>query len=60
MLIIIIIIIIMIIVIMIIIIIKICLGKSYPFKLVKDCLPQSLLGPFLNALSYSFFPKQEC
>ena len=30
----------------------VCLKRSYHFKLSKDCPPQSLLGPFLNALSH--------
>ena len=25
-----------------------CLGRPYHFKFFKDCLPQILLGPFLN------------
>ena len=29
----------------------VCLSRPYPFKLFKGCLPQILLGPFLNALS---------
>ena len=28
------------------------LGRPYPFKFFKDCLPQILLGPFLNTLSH--------
>ena len=27
------------------------LGRSYPFKFSKDCLPQVLLDPFLNTLA---------
>ena len=27
------------------------LGRTYPFKYFKGCLPQFLLGPFLNTLS---------
>ena len=26
--------------------------KSYPFKSFKGCLPQILLGPFMNTLSH--------
>ena len=28
-----------------------CLSRPYPFKLFKGCLPQILLGPFLNTLN---------
>ena len=28
------------------------LGRPYFFKLFKSCLPQILLGPFLNTLSH--------
>ena len=28
------------------------LGRPYPFKFFKVCLPQILLGPFLNTLSH--------
>ena len=28
----------------------ICLSRPYPFKFFKGCLPQTLLGPFLNNL----------
>ena len=28
-----------------------CLSRRYPFKFFKGCLPQILLGPFLNTLS---------
>ena len=28
------------------------LGRPHPFKLFKGCVPQILLGPFLNTLSY--------
>ena len=35
---------------------KICerqpLSRPYPFKFFKGCLPQILIGPFLNTLSY--------
>ena len=32
---------------------KICrLGRPYPFKFFKGCLPQILLGPFLNTWTY--------
>ena len=27
-------------------------SKPYPFKFFKGCLPQILLGPFLNTLSH--------
>ena len=30
----------------------VCLSRPYPFKFFKGCLPQVLLGPFLNALSH--------
>ena len=30
---------------------KVCLNRSYPFKFFEGCLPQVLLGPFLNTLS---------
>ena len=29
----------------------VCLGRSYHFKYFKGCLPQILLGPFLNTLT---------
>ena len=29
----------------------VCLNRPYPFKFLKGCLPQILLGPFLNTLS---------
>ena len=29
-----------------------CLGRPYHFKIFKDCLPQILLGPFLNTLTH--------
>ena len=29
----------------------ICLCRPYPFRFFKGCLPQMLLGPFLNTLS---------
>ena len=32
-----------------------CLSKSYPFKFFKACLPQILLGPFLNLGSCQTF-----
>ena len=32
------------------------LGKPYPFKFFKGCLPQILLGPFLNTLTYLISP----
>ena len=31
-----------------------CLGKPYHFKFFKGCLPQILLGPFLNILTHKF------
>ena len=31
---------------------KICLSRTYLFRFFKGCLPQILLGPFLNTLSY--------
>ena len=34
---------------------KICLGRPYPFKFFKGCLPQILLGPLLNTLSHIIF-----
>ena len=30
----------------------VCLSRPYHFKFVKGCLPQILLGPFLNTLSH--------
>ena len=33
----------------------VCLSKPYPFKFFKGCLPQVLLGPFLNTLSHIIF-----
>ena len=30
---------------------KICLGRSYHFRVFKGCLPQILLGPFLSTLT---------
>ena len=33
------------------------LNRPYHFKFFKDCLPQMLLGPFLNALFQIFFPQ---
>ena len=30
------------------------LGRQYHFKFFDDCLPQILLGPFLNTLSQMF------
>ena len=34
---------------------KSCLSRPYPFKFFKGCLPQILLGPFLNTLYGTFF-----
>ena len=34
------------------------LGRPYPFKFFKGCLPQILLGPFLNTLSHLLLQKQ--
>ena len=31
------------------------IGRPYPFKFFKGCLPQILLGPFLNTLSHLIF-----
>ena len=36
----------------------VCLNTPYHFTLFKGCLPQILLGPFLNALSYTSLLKQ--
>ena len=33
----------------------ICLSRPYHVKFFKDCLPQILLGSFLNTLSYTVF-----
>ena len=33
------------------------LNRPYHFKFFKDCLPQILLGPFLNTLFQIFFPQ---
>ena len=30
------------------------LSRPYPFKFFKSCLPQILLGPFLNTLSLTY------
>ena len=30
------------------------LSKPYPFKFFKDCLPEILLGAFLNILSHMY------
>ena len=35
----------------------VCLGRPYHFKFFKDCLPQILLGPFLNILSQMLSSK---
>ena len=32
----------------------VCLGRPFHFKFFKGCLPQILLGPFLNTLTYIF------
>ena len=32
----------------------VCVGRPYHFKFFKGCLPQILLGPFLNALTQLF------
>ena len=31
-----------------------CLSRPHPFKFFKDCLPQILLGPFLNTWTQIF------
>ena len=31
---------------------KFCLSRPYPFKFFKGCLPQILLGPFLNTWTH--------
>ena len=31
-----------------------CLSRPYPFKFLKGCLPQILLGPLLNTLFHMF------
>ena len=31
-----------------------CLSRPYHFKFFKDCLPQILLGSFLNTLSHIY------
>ena len=33
------------------------LSRPYHFKFFKGCLPQILLGPFLNTLSQIFYPN---
>ena len=33
------------------------LSRPYPFKFFKGCLPQILLGPFVNTLSQMLFGK---
>ena len=35
----------------------VCLGRSYHFRWYKGCLPQILLGPFLNTLTKCFILK---
>ena len=35
----------------------VCLSRPYRFKVFKNCLPQILLGPFLNTLSHIFNKK---
>ena len=35
----------------------VCLGRPYHFKFFRDCLPQILLGPFLNILSQMLSSK---
>ena len=30
----------------------VCLARPYPFKFFKSCLPQILLGPFLNTFTH--------
>ena len=32
----------------------VCLSRQYPSKFFKVCLPQDLLGPFLNTLFQMF------
>ena len=34
----------------------VCLSKPYPFKFFKGCLPQILLGPFLNTWTHLKLP----
>ena len=36
---------------------KICLSRPYHFKFFKGCLPQTLLGPFLNTFSQLCFVR---
>ena len=36
----------------------VCLGRTYHFKFFKGCLPQILLGPFLNTLSHMVHQRQ--
>ena len=37
---------------------KVCGSRPYHFKFFKGCLPQILLGPFLNTLTYmNLLPK---
>ena len=35
----------------------VCLGRPHHFKFFKDCLPQIVLGPFLNILTHIFFAR---
>ena len=37
---------------------KSVLGRPYPFKFFKGCLPQILLGPLLNTLSQLFHNRR--
>ena len=36
----------------------VCLGRPHHFKIFKDCLPQILLGPFLNTLTYIYRERE--
>ena len=37
--------------------VKFDLSRLYHFKVFKGCLPQILLGPFLNTLTHIFFEQ---
>ena len=37
----------------------VCLNRPWQFKLFKGCLPQILIGPFLNTLSRIYIQSQK-
>ena len=38
----------------------VCFNRLYHFKILKDCIPQILLGPFLNKFQISEESKTAC